>query len=97
MECEKCNSRWDLEVHIPKILHCGHTVCKACLMELINESNSSENSSFKCPVCQDESKSLKSKEDISNLKENQQLISLSNTLEQKKKEISRISSSISQN
>ena len=97
MECEKCNSRWDLEVHIPKILHCGHTVCKACLMKLINESNSSENSSFKCPVCQDESKSLKSKEDISNLKENQQLISLSNTLEQKKKEISRISSSISQN
>ena len=87
MECDKCLCKWDLEVHIPKILPCGHTVCKACLLSQLNKSNSSELSNVKCPLCQEEHQTLSSKEDISNLKENQLLISLNDKVENKKKEI----------
>ena len=88
MQCEKCLCQWDLEVHIPKILPCGHTVCQACLLALLNSSNliSSELSNLKCPICQDEHQTLSSKEDISNLKENQLLISITDKIENKKKE-----------
>ena len=87
MQCEKCLCQWDLEVHIPKILPCGHTVCQACLLALLNSSNliSSELSNLKCPICQDEHQTLSSKEDISNLKENQLLISITDKIENKKK------------
>ena len=87
MECEKCLCHWDLEVHIPKILQCGHTVCQACLLSMLNESNSSGNQSFRCPVCQDENQSLRSKSDISNLKENQILMSIADKVESNKKKI----------
>ena len=100
MECDKCLCKWDLEVHIPKILPCGHTVCKACLLSQLNKSNSSELSNVKCPLCQEEHQTLSSKEDISNLKENQLLISLNDKVESKKKEIninSNSSLSISRN
>jgi hypothetical protein len=33
MECEKCLSPWDTEIHIPKILSCGHTICQNCIKE----------------------------------------------------------------
>ena len=95
MECEKCLCQWDLETHIPKILHCGHTVCKACLISLLNESNLSQASSFKCPICQDENESLKSKEDISNLKENKVLMSIADKFEDTKKKIEINGTSIS--
>ena len=88
MQCEKCLCQWDLEVHIPKILPCGHTICQACLLALLNSSNSnsSELSNLKCPICQDEHQTISSKEDISNLKENQLLISITDKIETKKKE-----------
>ena len=87
MECDKCLCKWDLEVHIPKILPCGHTVCKACLLSQLNKSNSFEISNVKCPLCQEDHQTLSSKEDISNLKENQLLISLNDKIGNKKKEI----------
>ena len=97
MECDKCLCQWDLEVHIPKILPCGHTVCQACLLSLLNQSNLSELSNIKCPLCQDDHQTLSSKEDISNLKENQLLISITDKIENKKKEINTNNSSISIN
>ena len=95
MECEKCLCQWDLETHIPKILQCGHTVCKACLISILNESNLSQVSSFKCPLCQDESESLKSNGDISNLKENKVLMSIADKIEDTKRRIKINGTSIS--
>lgn len=95
MECDKCKCQWDLEYHIPKILPCGHTVCKACLLSLLNGSNSSLHSNVKCPLCQDEHESVSSKEDISNLKENQVLISIQDKIENNKKKINTNNTSIS--
>ena len=95
MECEKCQCQWDLETHIPKILPCGHTVCKACLLSLLNISNSSLHSNLKCPLCQDEHESVSSKEDISNLKENQVLMSISDKIVNNKKKININGTSIS--
>ena len=97
MECDKCLCQWDLEVHIPKILPCGHTVCQACLLSLLNQSNLSELSNIKCPLCQDDHQTLSSKEDISNLKENQLLISITDKIKNKKKEKNTNNSSISIN
>ena len=96
MECEKCFCQWDLEVHIPKILPCGHTICQQCLLSLLHQSNSSElTSNLKCPLCQDEHQTISSKEDISNLKENQLLISLTDKIENQKKKININGTSIS--
>ena len=96
MQCEKCQSQWDFEVHIPKILPCGHTVCQACLLSILNQSMaSSELSNLKCPICQDEHQTISSKEDISNLKENQLLISMADKIENKKKELNINNTSIS--
>ena len=95
MECEKCLCQWDLEVHIPKILPCGHTICKQCLLSLLHHSNSSELSNLKCPLCQDEHDTISSKEDISNLKENQLLISLTDKIENHKKKVNINGTSIS--
>ena len=95
MECDKCKCQWDLEYHIPKILPCGHTVCKACLLSLLNISKSSLKSNLKCPLCQDEHESVSSKEDISNLKENQMLISIKDKIEKNKQKINSNNTSIS--
>lgn len=31
MECYKCRNIWDSELHIPRILSCGHTFCEICM------------------------------------------------------------------
>lgn len=46
MNCYKCDRPFDAETFLPKLLpRCGHTICSACLGELLNSSASN----FKCP------------------------------------------------
>lgn len=46
-ECSICLERYNTSNKIPKIMHCGHTFCKECL---IKSKNNSDNI-LSCPVC----------------------------------------------
>ena len=45
-ECPICLERYNNKLKIPKILACGHTFCKQCLISLKNKSND-----YKCSIC----------------------------------------------
>lgn len=85
MECDYCHCKWDSEIHIPKILPCSHTVCRACLYSLLDKSISLsslvEPSLLKCPLCQNELKNLTSKNAIDNLSKNNNLLEISNKID----------------
>ena len=47
MECEKCDTNFDLNIHRPKILiNCGHTLCQNCLNDIQNDTDEDY---FFCP------------------------------------------------
>ena len=70
MECDICQLKWSTENIIPLILPCGHTFCQSCILSQISNNNKS----FKCPTCNKELTSLKTKEDILNLRKNSALL-----------------------
>ena len=72
MECDICQLKWSTENIIPLILPCGHTFCQSCLILNLPSSNKP----FQCPTCKKELNSLKTKDDILNLKKNSALLSL---------------------
>ena len=45
-ECPICLERYNNKLKIPKILSCGHTFCKQCLISLKNKSDD-----YKCSIC----------------------------------------------
>ena len=73
MECDICQLKWTTENIIPLILPCGHTFCQQCLL---SQLPSSKEEHFLCPSCKKEINSLKTEEDILNLKKNSALLSL---------------------
>ena len=70
MECDICQLKWSTENIIPLILPCGHTFCQSCILSQISNNNKS----FKCPTCNKELTSLKTKEDVLNLRKNSALL-----------------------
>ena len=70
MECDICQLKWSTENIIPLILPCGHTFCQSCILSHISKNNES----FKCPTCNKELTSLKTKEDVLNLRKNSALL-----------------------
>ena len=72
MECDICQLKWSTENIIPLILPCGHTFCQSCILSQISKNNKS----FKCPTCNKELTSLKSKENVLNLPKNSALLTL---------------------
>ena len=70
MECDICQLKWSTENIIPLILPCGHTFCQSCILSQISKNNKS----FKCPTCNKEINSLKTKEDVLNLRKNSALL-----------------------
>ena len=70
MECDICQLKWSTENIIPLILPCGHTFCQSCILSHISKNNES----FKCPTCNKEINSLKTKEDVLNLRKNSALL-----------------------
>ena len=70
MECDICQLKWSTENIIPLILPCGHTFCQSCILSQISKNNKS----FKCPTCSKEINSLKTKEDVLNLRKNSALL-----------------------
>jgi len=45
MECPSCYDIFDDKERTPRNLHCGHTFCEKCLIQLQNSSI------FNCPIC----------------------------------------------
>ena len=84
MECELCFNQWNTETRIPKILPCGHSYCVQCLYNLIESYKKNPLLIFKCPNCDKELPSLKTKKDIMNLKKNVRLLSLLDKIETQK-------------
>ena len=70
MECDICQLKWSTENIIPLILPCGHTFCQSCVLSQISNNNKS----LKCPTCNKELTSLKTKEDVLNLRKNSALL-----------------------
>lgn len=60
-DCPICLERYDNKERAPKILSCGHTFCKKCLIALMKQSNS-----YKCSIC----RKNQSLDDIDNLSTN---------------------------
>ena len=71
MECDICQLKWSTENIIPLILPCGHTFCQSCIISQIENNHKA----FKCPACNTELNSLKTKEDVLNLRKNSALLS----------------------
>ena len=71
MECDICQLKWSTENNIiPLILPCGHTFCQSCILSKINKNNKI----FKCPACNTELNSIKTKEDVLNLRKNSAIL-----------------------
>ena len=52
LDCNICFEHYDDSDHVPIMFGCQHTVCKACLKDLL-ETHSMEDK-FPCPVCREE-------------------------------------------
>ena len=72
MECDICQLKWSIDNIIPLILPCGHTFCQSCIISQIQKSDKT----FKCPTCNTELNSLKTKDDVLNLRKNSALLTL---------------------
>ena len=82
MECDLCQSTWNSDYRIPKILPCGHTFCQKCLYGMMDKHKKEE--IFKCPNCKMEMGEIKCKKDILKLPKNTQLLSLLDKVETQK-------------
>ena len=47
LKCELCENIFDLNIHIPVVIKCGHTFCKKCVLNIHNNKNKLINNS--CP------------------------------------------------
>ena len=83
MECEICFNAWNTEKRIPKILPCGHTFCQSCLLEILQE-NLLKRATFNCPSCKMSINTIISDNDINNLRNNKNLLSLIGKMEMQK-------------
>ena len=73
MECDICQLKWSTENIIPLILPCGHTFCQSCILSQIKKNNKK---TFKCPACNTDLNSLKTEDDVLNLRKNSALLTL---------------------
>ena len=39
LKCELCDNVFDLNIHIPIVIKCGHTFCKNCVLNIYNNKN----------------------------------------------------------
>lgn len=76
MDCEICLLDWNLNDRIPKILNCGHSICKLCVIDIYN-TNKLNSDKLKCPFCKyDLNHVIKEINDIDNLTDNLTLINI---------------------
>jgi ribosomal protein S27E len=47
--CSICFEEYDVALHLPRLLHCGHSFCTQCLTDLV--SSSTPQHSITCPRC----------------------------------------------
>ena len=47
LKCEICDNVFDLNIHIPIIVKCGHTFCKKCVL---NKNNNTYKKNYACPL-----------------------------------------------
>ena len=47
LKCEICNNIFDLNIHIPVVVKCGHTFCKKCILDYNSKINKKNKS---CPL-----------------------------------------------
>lgn len=80
MECDICLIEWDCQVHIPRILNCGHTICEVCLLNMFNKKGGE----MVCPSCMKKQKEIKKVEDIQKLIKNINLLRIVEKLDTKK-------------
>ena len=73
MECDICQLKWSTENIIPLILPCGHSFCQSCILSQIKKNNKK---TFKCPACNTDLNSLKTEDDVLNLRKNSALLTL---------------------
>ena len=73
MECDICQLKWSIDSIIPLILPCGHTFCQSCILSQIKKNNKK---TLRCPTCNTELTSLKTEEDVLNLRKNSALLTL---------------------
>ncbi|XP_076757086.1 E3 ubiquitin-protein ligase TRIM23 isoform X2 [Xylocopa sonorina] len=79
LECRVCEEVFTIDgVKVPRLLHCGHTVCHSCLLRL--RSYTSDQRVLLCPF--DRQPTVLSLNNIYNLKKNFALIELLERLEQ---------------
>lgn len=45
MECPSCYESFDEKTRVPRNLHCGHTFCEECLLNIENKKL------LVCPIC----------------------------------------------
>ena len=75
MECDICLTEWNLSNNIPKILNCGHTYCKTCLIDMFNTCIRNT-ITLNCPTCKMRILNISNLNDITNLMNNKSLIQL---------------------
>ena len=94
MECELCLNPWNTDIRIPKLLSCGHTFCQPCLMDILKKLME-QKTTFKCPSCKIEMKSITKNKDILNLPNNNALVSLVGKIENQKTKTNTSNASLS--
>ena len=48
LKCEICSNIFDLNIHLPIIIKCGHTFCKKCVLNIYNSKYNKKN--YLCPL-----------------------------------------------
>ena len=51
LQCQVCWETFDLDTHIPRLLHSSHTACSSCVDKLAGQHHSER---IRCPMCQSE-------------------------------------------
>lgn len=51
LECEICFVRFDYNVHRPRSLPCGHSLCSLCITDTFKANEDSGNDCLLCPFC----------------------------------------------
>ena len=46
LKCELCDNIFDLNIHTPIVIKCGHTFCKNCVLNIYNNKNKEINNSL---------------------------------------------------
>ncbi|CAI2303789.1 unnamed protein product [Caenorhabditis sp. 36 PRJEB53466] len=51
INCTICIREFTTTQRKPKVLHCGHTVCESCILELLSNAAFTPQTTVRCPVC----------------------------------------------